>query len=83
MVNKLTRHNGAALRSLRIKSGKKVGELADDAKCSYQQLDNLENERKEASIELLTRIAQALEVPVGALVRDPSYALHPSDRLAS
>lgn len=83
MPDRLTRHNGAALRSFRVKAGKKVAELASAAKCSYQQIDNLENERKEASVELLHRIAQALDVPVVALVRDPAFALHPSDRLSA
>jgi transcriptional regulator with XRE-family HTH domain len=81
MPAKLTRHNGAAIRALRLKTGKKVADLATDAKCSYQQIDNVENERKEASLELLHRIAAALEVPVAALVRDPAYAIHPSDRI--
>lgn len=79
----LKRHNGAAIRSFRLKAGMKVAELAAAAKCSYQQLDNLENERKEASVELLHRIAQVLECSVYALVRDPSFALHPSDRVSA
>lgn len=83
MPAKMTRHNGAALRSFRVKAGKKTAELAAEAKCSYQQLDNLENERKEASIELLHRLAAVLEVPASALVRDPSYALHASDRISA
>lgn len=83
MPSNLTRHNGATIRAFRVKAGKKVKDLAAEAKCSWQQLDNIENERKEASLELLNRLAAVLEVPVVALVRDPVYALHPSDRLAS
>jgi DNA-binding XRE family transcriptional regulator len=81
MPAKLTRHNGAAIRALRLKTGRKIAELAAEAKCSYQQIDNVENERKEASLELLHRIATALEVPVAALVRDPAFAIHPADRV--
>lgn len=81
MANATTRHNGTTLRTFRLKSGKSKAELAADAKCSYQQVDNLENERKEASLELLNRLAAALEIPVAALVRDPAFALHPSDRI--
>lgn len=77
------RHNGAAIRCFRIKSGLKVAELAALAKCKYSHLDNLENERKEASLELLQRIAAALDVPVIAIVRHPEYALHRDYRAAS
>lgn len=83
MPAKLTRHNGATLRAFRIKAGKKLADLAAEANCSYQQLNNVEAERKEASLELLHRLAAALEVPVAALVRDPSYAIHPSDRMSA
>jgi transcriptional regulator with XRE-family HTH domain len=83
MPEKPTRHNGAALRAIRLKSGLKPGELAAKAKCSYQQIDNLENERKGASLELLHRIAAVLEVPVAALVRDPSFVFHSSGRVSA
>lgn len=79
----VTRHNGTTLRYYRIKEGLKVAELASLAKCQYSHLDNLENERKEASLELLQRLATVLKVPVAALVRHPSYALHASDRGAA
>lgn len=83
MGTTLTRHNGAALRYFRIKSGLKTKELATKARVQYSHLDNLENERKEASVELLHRLAAVLEVPVAALVRHPSYALHRSDERVS
>lgn len=72
MSSKLTRHNGLAIRSLRIKDGLKPGEFATKVGISYAHLDNLENERKEASVEVLHRIAAALDVPIRALVRDPA-----------
>lgn len=70
MTSKQTRQNGLAIRHLRIKSGKKPGEFASAARISYSTLDNIENERKSASPEVLHRIALALDVPVGALIRE-------------
>jgi len=67
-----TRHNGTAIRSFRIKAGKKPSDFATEAQLSYAHLDNLENERKEASLEVLYRIANALDIPVAAIVRDPN-----------
>lgn len=66
-----TRHNGVAIRCFRVKAGMKPGPFATKAGISYAHLDNLENERKEASLEVLHRIAVALDVPVTALVRNP------------
>lgn len=66
------RHNGAAIRAFRIKAGMKPGAFATKASVAYSTLDNLENERKDASLEVLYRIANALDVPVHAIVRDPS-----------
>lgn len=65
------RHNGAAIRAFRIKAGMKPGEFATKASLSYAHLDNIENERKQASLEVLYRIASALDIPVQAIVRDP------------
>lgn len=72
MSSKVTRQNGLSVRHLRIKSGKKPGEFATAARISYSTLDNIENERKNASPEVLYRIAQALDVPVQAIIRDPA-----------
>jgi transcriptional regulator with XRE-family HTH domain len=83
MPEKLTRHNGSTLRYMRIKSGKKTKELATEVKCQYSHLDNLENERKECSLELLHRIATALDVPATALVRDPAFLMHAADRVSA
>lgn len=49
----------------------KPGAFATKAVLSYAHLDNLENERKDASLEVLYRIATALDIPVQAIVRDP------------
>lgn len=70
MTEKPTRQNGLTIRHLRIKSGMKPGQFATAASISYSTLDNIENERKNASPEVLHRIAAALDVPVGALTRE-------------
>ena len=69
-MSKQTRHNGYAIRALRIKDGQKPGAFATKAQLSYAHLDNIENERKDASDEALYRIANALKVPVDAILRD-------------
>jgi transcriptional regulator with XRE-family HTH domain len=72
MSSRSPRQNGLAIRHLRIKSGKKPGEFATAARISYSTLDNIENERKNASPEVLHRIAAVLDVPVAALIREPA-----------
>lgn len=71
-MSNATRQNGLAIRHMRIKSGMKPGEFAGKAKIGYSTLDNIENERKSASPEVLHRIAIVLDVPVGALIREQS-----------
>lgn len=70
MASTNRRHNGPAIRAFRIKAGMKPGEFATKASVSYAHLDNLENERKDASLEVLYRIAAALDIPIHAIVRD-------------
>lgn len=78
MASKQTRQNGLAIRYFRIKDGLKPGEFASKSGVSYPHLDNIENERKDASLEALYRIANALNVPVEAIVRDPACLLRQS-----
>ncbi|VXB83463.1 helix-turn-helix domain-containing protein [Aeromicrobium sp. 9AM] len=70
MSEKTKRQNGHTIRHFRIKGGMKPGEFATLARISYSTLDNIENERRNASPEVLHRIAIALDVPVEALIRD-------------
>jgi transcriptional regulator with XRE-family HTH domain len=72
MSTKQVRHNGLTIRCFRIKQGDKPGDFASKAGIAYSTLDNIENERKDASVEVLYRIAAALDVPVRALLRDAS-----------
>lgn len=67
--------NGSTIRAFRIKSGKRPGEFAKEVALSYSALDNIENERKNASIEVIHRIAAVLDVPPKALVRNPAFLL--------
>ncbi len=71
-MKKSTRQNGLTIRHFRIKAGDKPGEFATKSRISYSTLDNIENERKNASPEVLHRIAAALDVPVAAIIRDPA-----------
>jgi transcriptional regulator with XRE-family HTH domain len=69
----MTRQNGAAIRALRRKDGQSVSDLAEACGLTNaQSLVNIENEFRQASIELLNRIARALGVPVAAILRDPN-----------
>lgn len=86
-IPKGTRQNGFAIRYLRLKDGLKPGDFAAKAGISYPHLDNIERERKDASVEALYRIAGALNVPVEAIVRDPACLVvtpsaHPMPALA-
>ena len=67
-----TRHNGPAIRAMRIRAGHKPGAFANSVGISYPHLDNIENERKQASLEVLYRIPDALAVPIEAILRDPA-----------
>jgi transcriptional regulator with XRE-family HTH domain len=75
MAEKLPRQNGTAIRYYRIKDGKKPGEFATEARIAYSTLDNIENERKEASVEVIYRIARVLDIDPKAIVRDPASLL--------
>ena len=83
MSSTLTRHNGATIRAFRLKAGMKPGEFASKAGISYPHLDNVENERKEASVEVLYRIASALDVPIRALLRDPAVLTGQNEALSA
>lgn len=66
--------NGEALRTFRVLRGLSRQDLAERAKpASYSHIANLETEEKVASPELVHRLALALDVPVGALVRERNF----------
>lgn len=75
-ANISTRHNGYAVRALREARGMSVQDLcnkltAGGRELSAPALRNIELEHREAKVELVQRIALALEVPVQAITRVP------------
>lgn len=65
------RQNGSAIRAIREALGLSLTELAECTGSHPQSLRNLELERRDASEDLLTRLARALGVDVAAILRDP------------
>lgn len=63
-----SRTDGAQIRKLRIESGKKPGEFAAAVGISYVHLYNVETGSKQASPEVLHRIARELQVPADELL---------------
>ncbi len=64
----LNRH---ALRIIRERSGLSVSALAAEVGISQPHLSNIERGRRQASPEVSRRLAQALRVPLLALLADP------------
>lgn len=59
--------NGAAIREIRKREGLSVDSLAAAVLISGPHMRNIENEHRNASTELLARIAEVLHVPIAAL----------------
>ena len=62
--------NPHALRAIRERSGLSVSALASLAGASQPHLSNVESGRRQASPDLIQRLARALKVPVVALLSD-------------
>lgn len=58
---------GRAIKLCRTKQGASQGAVARQARCSVSYLSMLENNRRDPTLSTLTRVAQALQVPVGLL----------------
>lgn len=58
---------GRAIRLCRAKRGVSQGVVARQANCSDSYLSMLENNRRDPTLSMLMRIAQALQMPVGLL----------------
>lgn len=76
MATKTTRHNGAAIRTFRIRAGLTVQEVCNKVTSSGKPLSapalrNIENEHREGSAVLIQKIADAMDVPVQAIIRVP------------
>lgn len=58
---------GQAIRLCRTQLGASQGEVARQADCSVSYLSMLENNKRDPTLSTLTKIAQALQIPVGLL----------------
>lgn len=56
---------GNAIRRCRTRRGVSQSEVANRAKCSLSYLSMLENNKRDPTLSTVTRIAQALRIPVG------------------
>lgn len=64
-----TRHNGQAIRDLRISEGMEARDLAAKVGLSRKGLLNVETGVRDTRPEVLARIAKALDVEVTAIMR--------------
>lgn len=67
---------GRAIRWFRQRKGVSQGEVAQRAACSVSYLSLLENNKRDPTLSTVTKIANALHVPVGTLFL---VAAEPSD----
>lgn len=67
--------NPHALRVIRERSGLSVTELARIAGLSQPHLSNIETGKRQASPAVLRHLADALRVPLLALINDPTDEL--------
>ncbi|WP_054953394.1 helix-turn-helix domain-containing protein [Flaviflexus massiliensis] len=65
----LRRELGDVLRAYRQRQGRTLREVSSDARVSLGYLSEVERGQKEASSELLLSICQALNVPLGHVLR--------------
>lgn len=65
------RVNGVALSELRKRSGLRPSALAHEAGISPSYLSDMEAGRKPGSPDVIKRLAEALKVPLPAILQDP------------
>ena len=58
---------GQAIRLCRTQRGVSQSAIANSAKCSVSYLSMLENNKRDPTLSTITKIAEALHVPVGLL----------------
>lgn len=58
---------GQAIKLCRIRRGITQSELAQLAECSVSYLSMLENDKRDATLSTITRIANALKIPVSLI----------------
>ncbi|TNJ55424.1 helix-turn-helix domain-containing protein [Paenibacillus hemerocallicola] len=71
---------GERIRVLRLGKGWSISELADKANVAKSYISSMERDiQKNPSIHMLEKVAEALEVPVDAILNDPERG--PKERL--
>jgi len=68
----MKQQNGAAIRAIRTSKGIGVRQLARQLGCSHGFICNVEAERTYVSVEMLQDFAEELDVPIAAIMRNPS-----------
>ena len=58
---------GSAIRLCRKRRGVSQTDVATRAECSVSYLSMLENNKRDPTLSMVTKIAEALRVPVGVL----------------
>ena len=58
---------GQAIRLCRTQRGASQTDVAQEASCSVSYLSMLENNKRDPTLSMLTKIARALHVPIGVL----------------
>ena len=61
---------GEVLRSVRQRQGRTLREVSHSARVSLGYLSEVERGQKEASSEILASVAEALDVPISAIMRE-------------
>src|SRR5438067_400350 len=71
-VDEKNEYLGVRLRHGRMTMGLRLRELAEKADCSESMISKIENGRAVPSLNILYRIAEALELTVGQLFEKPT-----------
>lgn len=66
---------GDVLRDLRLQKGRTLRQVAGRASVALGYLSEVERGQKEASSEILSAVADALDVPISAIMREVSDRL--------
>lgn len=67
----IPKQNGSAVRDFRQKAGLSREELGEQSRITYSHVANIENEHKDASLEVLYRVASVLAVDIRSILRNP------------
>lgn len=78
----LRRELGDVLRDVRRAQGKTLREVSAQARVSLGYLSEIERGQKEASSELLSSVADALDVPLWSVLREVSDRIAVADGAA-